>query len=184
MDHSKNSTSNDKVDSPNAKKQRLEFFPPASFATTDDQKASLAELHQSKKYALYETLSEDNLDVFHKVSCRPITKKAEDDMELLSDILTWGERYLHHWKEGLYVCSKCNHALYSSSDKYKGPCIWPSFRQPINPSSLATTVVYPYNNYKVEVREVYCGSCDLFVGHQFEDAREKGDTHPDARWRH
>jgi peptide-methionine (R)-S-oxide reductase len=167
-----------------SKKQRLELYPPASVATTDDQKASLAELPQSKKYAMYETLSEDNLGVFHKVSCRPITKKAEDDMELLSDILTWGERYLHHWKEGLYVCSKCDNVMYSSSDKYKGPCIWPSFRQPASPSALATTIVFPYNNYKVEVREVYCGSCDLFVGHQFEDAREKGDTHPDARWRH
>ena len=32
--------------------------------------------------------------------------------------------------------------------------------------------------------EVYCGGCELFLGHRFEDAREKGDVHPRAQWRH
>ena len=39
-------------------------------------------------------------------------------------------------------------------------------------------------SYTCEVLEVYCGQCELFVGHQFADAKEKGDTHPDALWRH
>jgi len=44
--------------------------------------------------------------------------------------------------------------------------------------------VKPYNNYSVTVKEVYCGNCDLFIGHQFEDAKDKGDKHPNAHWRH
>lgn len=30
----------------------------------------------------------------------------------------------------------------------------------------------------------YCKGCDLFLGHQFADAKEKGDRHPQAHWRH
>lgn len=104
--------------------------------------------------------------------------------ELLSDIVTWGEKYLHHWEQGTYYCAGCANPLYSSEDKYKGPCIWPSFRKPIDDaSSLLARVVFPYNKYTVTVKEVYCKKCLLFVGHQFEDAVAKGDTHPDARWR-
>ena len=37
-----------------------------------------------------------------------------------------------------------------------------------------------YNNYTCTVKEAYCGKCDLFLGHMFEDAVEKGDTSPDC----
>jgi peptide methionine sulfoxide reductase MsrB len=40
-------------------------------------------------------------------------------MELLSDIVTWGELYLDHWQEGSYTCSKCSNLLYRSEDKWK-----------------------------------------------------------------
>lgn len=159
-------------------------IPPAVLAESEEQKNSIAELTKSRRYTLYETINEENLDNYHKISCRPITKRAEDDMELISDIVTWGERYLHHWKKGIYKCSRCLTPLYSSQDKYKGPCIWPSFRQPIEEDSISKSRVYPYNKYEVAVDEVYCGKCDLFIGHRFEDARAKGDIHPDAHWRH
>ncbi len=160
-------------------------IPPAREAVTIAQKASLGELPKAQKYARYEEVTEDNLANYHAISCRPITKRAEDDMELVSDIITWGERYLHHWEDGYYDCSRCNTPLYSSEDKYKGPCIWPSFRKPIKElGATSTQCVFPYNKYTVVVKEIYCGNCDLFIGHQFEDARDKGDTHPEARWRH
>lgn len=92
--------------------------------------------------------------------------------------------YLKFWRTGIYHCSKCNNPLYSSEDKYHGPCVWPSFRQAINDDALSFSTVYPYNAYKVQVDEIYCGKCDLFIGHRFEDAKEKGDTHKDAHWRH
>jgi peptide-methionine (R)-S-oxide reductase len=162
----------------------LDSVPPAKEATTKEQKSSIAELFKWKKYSLYESINEENLTNYHKISCRPITKKAEDDMELVSDVVTWGERYLHHWEEGIYICSRCSTPLYSSNNKYKGPCIWPSFRKPVSEIAVSTQKVYPYNKYIVTVKEVYCGKCDLFIGHQFEDAKEKGDTSPEAHWRH
>lgn len=168
-------------------------------------------------------------------------------MELVSDIVTWGELYLHHSEEGAYCCSRCDRPLYHSKNKWKGPCVWPSFRRPmmllstrdrsssgiasqlsssnaediridakcaeeeevevlagiklggggggeggneaekeegVEEEAISATVVWPYNKYEVTVKEVYCGGCDLFIGHQFEDGRAKGDIHPEARWRH
>ena len=105
-------------------------------------------------------------------------------MELLSDLVTQGELYLRHWSPGLYCCARCARPLYSSESKWKGPCVWPSFRRPVSPDAVSTAQVLGYNAYACEVREVYCGGCDLFVGHAFEDGVLKGDVHPEARWRH
>ena len=113
-----------------------------------------------------------------------MTARAEDDMELLSDIVTWGELYLNNFDSGSYVCAKCAHPLYSSSDKWKGPCRWPSFRSPLSENSLNAITVEGYNNYACIVKEVHCNNCNLFLGHQFEDGVVKGDSHPSARWRH
>lgn len=145
---------------------------------------SIAYLPKRKKYPLYEEITVDNLHIYHQVSCYPITKIAEDDMELISDLVTWGERYLHHWKDGIYSCSKCLNPVYSSHDKWKGPCVWPSFRKPISENSTHTRTVENYNSYTCIVKEVYCGNCYLFLGHQFEDGVAKGDVHKDAQWRH
>ena len=106
-----------------------------------------------------------------------------DDMELISDIINWGEEFRYHFEYGIYKCSRCQKSLFSSNDKYNGPCVWPSFRKSLHIDSISTTEVFPYNNYLVCVKEVYCGDCDLFIGHQFEDAKAKGDTHPNAHWR-
>ena len=165
---------------------RAQIKPPVEIAESEEQRASLAELlPKSKRWAIYEG-AECNRDVYHRVSCFPITKKAENDMELLSDIFTWGESFLHHWERGTYVCSRCRRPLYSSSAKWKGPCVWPSFRTPISSEATHNVEVAPYNNYVVTVREVYCGDpqCRLFIGHCFDDGIAKGDAHSEARWRH
>ena len=163
-------------------------YAPYKVAVTQNQKDSIAEFHLAKKYALYERITVDNLENYHRISCRPITVNAENDMELVSDIVTWGERYRHHWESGIYHCSRCLAPLYSSEDKWDGPCVWPSFRKPVEDGSEINTLnitVYPYNSYTTTiVREVYCKKCDLFIGHCFNDGRMKGDHHPEALWRH
>lgn len=102
------------------------------------------------------------------------------------------EMYLKNWEIGTYNCARCDRLLYRSRDKWNGPCAWPSWRRPATDDSLSLHDVHHdewkgpggYNGYTCEVFEVYCGGCELFLGHQFADAKEKGDRHPTAHWRH
>jgi peptide-methionine (R)-S-oxide reductase len=153
-------------------------------AASDVQRCSLAELPLSKRSALYEAITLEDRTNFFRISCQPITKRAEDDMEMVSDLVTWGERFLHHWEHGIYCCARCGLEAYSSADKWTGPCTWPSWRVPIASGSITAIEVVSYGDYECTVKEVYCSQCDLFLGHMFEDAREQGDCHVDARWRH
>ena len=55
---------------------------------------------------------------------------------------------------------------------------------PIAPDVITAVEVKGYGDYTCTVMEIYCRKCDLFLGHMFEDAREKGDVHANAHWRH
>jgi peptide-methionine (R)-S-oxide reductase len=164
--------------------------PRALVASTASQRASLAEQKTCVKYARYADLTRAHRAPYFEVSCRPITVKAEDDMEMLSDLVTWGEEFTAFFEPGLYRCARCGAGIYSSEDKWKGPCVWPSFRKAAAEGeggaaeAAAFVDVANYNKYACRVSEVYCAHCDLFIGHRFEDGAAKGDDHPDARWRH
>lgn len=99
------------------------------------------------------------------------------------------------WKsgaQGLFFAhvameAPCKGGEYVSQDKWRGPCPWPSFRRAAaepNGVKISLEKVTGYNGYECEVFEAYCAGCDLFLGHKFGDAKEKGDTAPDAKWRH
>jgi len=62
-------------------------------------------------------------------------------MEFVSAGVTGGvEHLLQHWEEGEYSCAQCQLCLYTSGDKWEGPCPWPSFRKaaprPVSATSL------------------------------------------------
>lgn len=115
-----------------------------------------------------------------------LSADLEDTIEELSAAAGPGgcEAFLNHWAKGTYLCARCREPLYSSSAKWQGPCAWPSFRAALD-GALQTRPVEHYNNYTCAVAEVFCSSCRLFLGHKFEDAREKGDDSPECTgWRH
>lgn len=122
---------------------------------------------------------------YFSLSTYPITNERERLMEGVSKAVS-NESYGSLWDKGIYHCAKCNNPLYCSMDKWRAQCIWPTFRAPIGIGSLKTVTIPDgsYNGYSCEVRELYCGSCKLFLGHQFLDGRESGDSHPEAKWRH
>mmetsp|Transcript_53858 Transcript_53858/g.121724 ORF Transcript_53858/g.121724 Transcript_53858/m.121724 type:complete len:126 (+) Transcript_53858:210-587(+) len=116
-----------------------------------------------------------------------VAGKVEDRIEALSAAAgpDGREAFLEHWGEGSYCCARCQRLLYASSAKWRGPCPWPSFRRPESEDALVMRRVEGYNSYTCAVAEVFCGGCGLFLGHKFEDAREKGDTSPECTgWRH
>ncbi|CAK9105053.1 Probable methionine-R-sulfoxide reductase B [Durusdinium trenchii] len=95
------------------------------------------------------------------------------------------EAFLDHWAQGVYCCARCQQELYHSSAKWRGPCAWPSFRRATAEEALLMRPVVGYGSYRCAVAELYCRSCRLFLGHRFQDAREKGDCAPDSTgWRH
>lgn len=144
-----------------------------------------ATLTQAERDDMLRGVSLGDRSAYFGVSTCPITIEKERLMEGISKAMT-AESYGNLWDEGIYQCARCRRSLYSSRDKWRAHCIWPTFRSPIMIDSLETITVPEgsYNNYRCEVREVYCGSCHLFLGHQFLDGREHGDIHPEAKWRH
>uniref|UniRef100_A0A3Q1CM19 MsrB domain-containing protein n=1 Tax=Amphiprion ocellaris TaxID=80972 RepID=A0A3Q1CM19_AMPOC len=47
-----------------------------------------------------------------------------------------GEIYKDHFKPGMYVCSKCNHPLFSSRSKFAHSSPWPAFTDTIREDSV------------------------------------------------
>ena len=93
--------------------------------------------------------------------------------------------FLDHWAAGVYSCARCGRELYHSQSKWKGPCAWPSFRCAASEDALLMRPVVGYGSYRCAVAELYCAKCHLFVGHRFQDAREKGDQAIECTgWRH
>ena len=144
-----------------------------------------AKLAAQEREAIRATVTLSDRAAYFELSSCPVTESIEQRMEQISTVVS-KEQYNAHWESGLYACARCGQALYSSADKFVGPCMWPSFRKGHARSSLHTLPVPTgaYNRYTCEVHELYCGGCHLFLGHQFEDGAECGDTHPEAGWRH
>lgn len=92
-----------------------------------------------------------------------------------------GEKYYNHFEKGIYTCARCDNELYSSEDKFKSHCRWPSFRKPIRDDAIIEKQDFTYG---IERTEILCSQCNLHLGHKFEDGKASGDTHKDARWRH
>ncbi len=64
------------------------------------------------------------------------------------------------FREGTYVCRRCNTPLYTSSAKFHSGCGWPSFDQEIKGAVKRT----PWNGVW---EEISCANCEAHLGHVF-----------------
>ncbi|OFW78080.1 MAG: peptide-methionine (R)-S-oxide reductase [Alicyclobacillus sp. RIFOXYA1_FULL_53_8] len=79
----------------------------------------------------------------------------------------WDER-----RDGLYVDLISGEPLFSSLDKFDSMCGWPSFRKPMEPSSIEEKSDYAHGMVRTEVRSKKANS---HLGHVFNDGpREAG----------
>lgn len=74
--------------------------------------------------------------------------------------------YVHHHKDGNYVCICCEHLLFSSKTKFDSGTGWPSFYDISNTDSVILIKDKTHGMTRIEVR---CKNCDAHLGHLFAD---------------
>lgn len=71
-------------------------------------------------------------------------------------------KYNDFFKEGLYVCKRCDNPLFTSQAKFKSGCGWPAFDEHIKGSVLRIP------DSDGNRTEIICAKCKAHLGHVFE----------------
>lgn len=69
--------------------------------------------------------------------------------------------YEENWKNGTYLCKRCNAPLYQSNDKFDARCGWPSFDNAID-GAVRRTI-----DADGRRTEITCTNCEGHLGHVF-----------------
>ena len=111
-----------------------------------------------------------NPDDFEKKSKDELKKELSDleyavTMESATESPYTGQ-YWDSFEEGIYVDITTGEPLFSSKDKFRSQCGWPSFSKPIEKE---VTRYYKDNSHLVERIEVRSRVGDAHLGHVFPD---------------
>ncbi len=66
------------------------------------------------------------------------------------------------YKDGTYVCRRCNNPLYSAKSKFDAGCGWPAFDDNFEG---AVKRIADKDGYRIEIE---CANCGAHLGHVFE----------------
>jgi len=111
-----------------------------------------------------------NPDEFERKSKDELKKELSDleyavTMESATESPYTGQ-YWDSFEEGIYVDITTGEPLFSSKDKFRSQCGWPSFSKPIEKE---VTRYYKDNSHYVERIEVRSRVGDAHLGHVFPD---------------
>lgn len=102
-----------------------------------------------------------------------LTPEEKDVIENKGTEVPFSGEYDDFYKEGVYICRRCNIPLFNSKTKYDAGCGWPAFDEHFE----GTVKRLPdTDGYRVEIQ---CANCGAHLGHVFEgeNQTEKNTRH-------
>lgn len=102
-----------------------------------------------------------------------LTAEEEDVIERKGTERPFTGEYDDFFKDGTYVCRRCNHPLFTAAAKFHSGCGWPSFDDHFPGAVLRIPDVDGSRT------EIQCANCKGHLGHVFE-----GEHMTDKNTRH
>ncbi|MCL4415719.1 MAG: methionine-R-sulfoxide reductase [Actinobacteria bacterium] len=91
-----------------------------------------------------------------------LTSKEKRIIEQKQTEAPFSGEYDNFYKDGTFICRKCNSSLFSSKAKFDAKCGWPSFDENF-PNALERLV--DSDGQRIEIE---CANCKAHLGHVFE----------------
>lgn len=105
------------------------------------------------------------------MSYNPLTEEERHIIESKGTEYPFTGKYDNFYKEGIYICRKCNNPLFSSKAKFDAGCGWPAFDEHFSDS----VKWFPdKDGHRIEIQ---CANCGAHLGHVFQGEKlTKKDT--------
>jgi methionine-R-sulfoxide reductase len=102
-----------------------------------------------------------------------LTKEQEAVIEGKTTEAPFSGEYNDFFKDGIYVCARCDNPLYDSKAKFNAGCGWPSFDEEFD---NAVKRIPDADGKRIEI---ICAKCGAHLGHVFEGEKltEKDTRH-------
>ncbi len=102
-----------------------------------------------------------------------LTPQEEDIIEGKGTEAPFTGEYDDFYKDGTYICRRCNAPLFSAEAKFDAGCGWPSF------DDNYPDAVKRIPDADGERTEIQCANCGAHLGHEFvgEHLTEKNTRH-------